>query len=92
MFSHSAITAVFMLIAPWLIGPIVAAAFMTGIWFSREQYREEMKLRKVDRDGWKDVLWTMCMVFRPMKRNLDFFAPVIVAWAMAYGYGWVFGA
>lgn len=88
MYSHSAITATFMLATSWLIGPIMAAVFMSGIWFSREQYREEMKLRKVRRDSWKDVLWTMLMVFRPMTRNRDFFAPVAVAWVIAGVFVW----
>lgn len=86
MISHSAITAAFMLTTAWLIGPIAAAAFITGIWFSREQYWEELKFRAEGRGSLRDVLLTIPMVFRPMRRNMDFFAPVAVAWVIAAAF------
>lgn len=94
MFGHSTITAVWMLFAglwcwllgDWFTGPLAFASFITGVWWSREQYWDEIKLRKVGRDSWRDVLWTMLMILRPMERNLDLFTPVAVAWIMAAVY------
>lgn len=92
MISHTIITIPAVLLGlalHWWLGapaPYTAAVAMTGLWFSREQYWDELKLRRVGRDSWRDVLVTMAMVFRPMQRNMDFFAPVAVAWAMTAVY------
>ena len=97
MLNHSLITVPAVLLGlalHWWFGVPVAytaAAVMSGVWFSREQYWEELTLRDTRVDSvrlntWRDVLASMFMVFRPMERNLDFYVPVAVAWAMTVAY------
>jgi hypothetical protein len=88
MISHSLITVAWMtgalaIYAAFGLSPWFAALFILGVWWSREQYWEELKLRQVGRRSLADVIVTMVMVFRPMRRNMDLFAPAAVAVVMA---------
>lgn len=90
-FTHTLITlpvVILGLFLNWALGwPAHLAAFaMTFFWLSREQYWEELKLRKEDRRSVKDLAWTMVMVFRPIERNMDFLVPVVLAWLLTMGY------
>lgn len=84
MISHSLITLPFMAVASLLIGPVGAALFITGWWWSREQYWAELRLREVGRrDVVRHVIPTIAAVWWPKRENMDLIAPAAVAWLLA---------
>lgn len=90
MKSHTFITLPWMLLgwvlswftSPWMF--VVFAAFITGWWWSREQYWMELEWRKLrpPQDTPADVIKTLFLVWVWTEKNMDLIAPAITAWGM----------
>lgn len=98
MISHSLITLAWMLWAlgfKWLLGLKSNAwrmfvfgwtGFIIGVWYSREQYWEELKYRERGEGGPMEILPTLVYMFVPTQKNMDFIAPSIIAVVFAAAF------
>ncbi len=83
MYSHSYITIAWMAATLPFGHPWASAFISIAWWWSREQYLTEYRLRKVQRDSWRDVIFTIYDVWYPREKNMDLIAPAIVALVLA---------
>ena len=98
MVSHSLITVSWMLCAlgfKWLLGLKSNAwrmfvlgwtGFIIGVWYSREQYWEELKYRERGEGSPWEILPTLVYMFRPTQKNMDFILPVVIAMVIAAAF------
>jgi hypothetical protein len=98
MISHSLITLAWMLCAlgvKWLLGLKSNAwrmlvlgwtGFIIGVWYSREQYWEELKYRERGEGAPLEILPTLVYMFVPARKNMDFILPAIIAVVMAAAF------
>ena len=98
MVSHSLITLSWMLCAlglKWLLGLKSNAwrmfvlgwtGFIIGVWYSREQYWEELKYRERGEGAPLEILPTLVYMFVPTRKNMDFILPVVMAVVLAAAF------
>ena len=98
MISHSLITLAWMISAlgwKWLLGLKSHAwrmfvlgwtGFIIGVWYSREQYWEELKYRERGEGAPLEILPTLVYMFVPTQRNMDFILPVVIAVVLAAAF------
>lgn len=98
MVSHSLITLSWMLCAlgfRWLLGlksnvwrmfVLGWTGFIIGVWYSREQYWEELKYRERGEGGPLEILPTLVYMFVPAQKNMDFILPAIIAVVLAAAF------
>lgn len=98
MISHSLITLAWMLCAlgfRWLLGLKSNAwrmfvfgwtGFIVGVWYSREQYWEELKYRERGEGAPLEILPTLIYMFVPARKNMGFILPAIIAVVLAAAF------
>ncbi|MCG2601425.1 MAG: hypothetical protein KBO59_28420 [Achromobacter sp.] len=98
MISHSLITLAWMISAlgwKWLLGLKSTAwrmfvlgwtGFIIGVWYSREQYWEELKYRERGEGAPLEILPTLVYMFVPTQKNMDFILPAIIAVVLAAAF------
>jgi hypothetical protein len=60
--------------------------FIIGVWYSREQYWEELKYRERGEGAPLEILPTLVYMFVPARKNMDFILPVVIAVVMAAAF------